>query len=216
LHMHDGKFATVSGEINEENLEGTLKTYSHISNDSRQDASTTHAHHMDLLIKPLKEDGRIKEYVTKFLEETSRCSKQHRCATARFLLSLLASAHKIVINRAIGVPGYDNDEADGLDTTDKKRLSEKMSVIYEPKVKEAENQMALEARENGKPKSFACECVCLCAPPDQFEGVKSERKSKKHEDNSKMRLHFYHEQKTEDLVWWLEIQDEGTTNRDAP
>jgi hypothetical protein len=170
------------GEINEGDIERTLETHSHFSDDSRQDASTTHAH-MDLLIKRLKEDGRIKEYVTKFLEETDGCSKQYRCATACFLLSLLASTHKIIIDRAIGAPGHGKDEVDGLNATDKRYLSEKMSVIYEPEVKEAENRMAPEARENGKSKSFAGECVRLCSLPHRFEGVKSESKSKKREDN---------------------------------
>jgi hypothetical protein len=188
------------GEINEENIERTLETHSHFSDDSRQDASTTHAH-MDLLIKRLKEDGRIKESTTKFLEETDGCSKQYRCATACFLLSLLATTHKIVIDRAIGAPGHGKDEVDGLNATDKRYLSEKMSVTYEPEVKEAVNRMAPEARENGESKSFARECVRLCSLPDRFEGVKSEGKSKKREDNRKMRMLFYHEQKAEDVLF---------------
>jgi hypothetical protein len=156
---------------------------------------------MDLVIKRLKDEGRIKESVTKFLEETDGCGKQYRCATACFLLSLLASTHKIVINRAIRAPGHGKDEVDGLDATDKRYLSEKMSVIYEPEVKEAENRMVPEARENGESKSFARECVRLCALPDRFEGVKSERKSKKREENRRMRLRFYHEHRAEDFLF---------------
>jgi hypothetical protein len=85
------------GKINEENIERTLETHSHFLDDSRQDASTTQAH-MDLLIKRLKEDGRIKESVTKFLEETDGCGKQYQCATG-FFLTVFACKHAHNCNR---------------------------------------------------------------------------------------------------------------------
>jgi hypothetical protein len=99
---------------------------------------------------------------------------------------LLASTHKIVINRAIGAPGHGKDKVDGLNaTTNKRYLSEKMSVIYEPEVKEAKNRMAPEAREDGESKSFARKCVHLCALPDRFEGrARSARKTEECDCNS--------------------------------
>eukprot|EP00957_Ditylum_brightwellii_P190783 14524120-Ditylum_brightwellii.AAC.1 len=52
------------------------------------------------------------------MEETDGCAKQYRCASAINLLSTLSMKYNIVINRAVGAPGYGKDVVDGLNAVD--------------------------------------------------------------------------------------------------
>eukprot|EP00957_Ditylum_brightwellii_P111231 8481742-Ditylum_brightwellii.AAC.1 len=61
----------------------------------------------------------IKQESTILWEETDGCAKQHRFATAMYLLSLVSVRLNIVIDRAVGAPGHGKDIADGLNATDK-------------------------------------------------------------------------------------------------
>jgi hypothetical protein len=90
----------------------TMESQSHFSDESKQDASTTHAH-MLVLLEYLFENNVMKIGSTEW-QNTDGCGKQYRCGTALYLLSLLASQKHVVIGRAIGAPGHGKDIVDKL------------------------------------------------------------------------------------------------------
>ena len=50
---------------------------------------------------------------------TDGCEEQFRCATALYLLSMLAHAYKIIIYRGFGAPGHFREVVYGLNDTKK-------------------------------------------------------------------------------------------------
>ena len=87
-----------------EDREEHSEFYSHLSDDSRQDTSTTHAH----MISMLNELQKCKKLKPKssIWESTYGCCKQYRCGTSLYFLSLLSSNFNITIDRMIGAPGH--------------------------------------------------------------------------------------------------------------
>jgi len=92
------------------------------------------------------------------------------------LLSILASAFGIKIDRAIGAPGHGKDIVDGLNATDKV-----FSMVS--------------GRDGDAKLSLATESARLCGDPARFSGVKSEGgKRQKREAAAKTQERHYHVQ----------------------
>jgi hypothetical protein len=139
-----------------------LKMHFHFSDTSRQDARTTHTHLKVLL------DYLLKSYLIQqgwlVLDDTDGCAKQYRSATALYLLSLIAVTYRIVYERAIGAPGHEKDEVDGLNAVDKRYIAEKMSLVVTSEANEGSSRLAPEAMVEGVSKSIAEEaapCVLI-------------------------------------------------------
>jgi len=66
------------------------------------------------------------------------------------LLSILASAFGIKIDRAIGAPGHGKDIVDGLNATDKVFLRKKMCMIGTPEAKEGAARIAAHSMVSGR------------------------------------------------------------------
>eukprot|EP00957_Ditylum_brightwellii_P183226 13956607-Ditylum_brightwellii.AAC.1 len=61
----------------------------------------------------------IKQESTTMWQATEGCAKQYRCATAKYLLSLISVSFNIIIDRAVRAPGHRKDKVDGLNASDK-------------------------------------------------------------------------------------------------
>jgi hypothetical protein len=130
-----------------------MEMHSHFLDTSRHDARTMLTHLKVLL------DYLFKTYSIQqgwlVLDDTDRCAKQYRSATALYLLSLIAVTYRIVYDRAIGAPGHGKDEVDGLNAVDKCYIAEKMSFVVTPEANESSSRLAPEAMVEGVSKSIA-------------------------------------------------------------
>ena len=93
------------GFIEKDAIVRTMQFHSHMSDMSKQDASTTHAHLVQLLTN-LCGTGEVKSKITTILDHSDGCSKQYRCGTALYLLSVLSSQFGVTFDRMIGAPGH--------------------------------------------------------------------------------------------------------------
>jgi hypothetical protein len=104
-----------------------------------------------------------------------------------YLLTVLAVAYEITIDRAIGAPGHGKDEVDGLNATDKRFLKVKMAQIQAPEADHRKSRMSAAAMVEGTLSSIAEESAQLCSVQSRAEGVKSENKYKRREAASVMK-----------------------------
>ena len=181
-------------------VEADLKMifHSHLSDESRQDAATTHAH-MLVLFNELKEIGELCAGLTVW-DDTDGCGKQYRCGTALYLLSVLAGLFGIVIDRAIGAPGHGKDIVDGLNATDKVFLRKAMCMVGTPEANDGASRMAAHSMIGESELSLAAESKRLLSDPARFSGVKSEGgKRAKREQAAKMLGRRYHVQESADV-----------------
>jgi hypothetical protein len=185
------------GEISAEELDVVMETHSHFSDCSRQDSRTVFQN-MKTLIEVLFKEEKLQKN-SFVLDHTDGCAKQYRSATAMYLLSVLAVAYQITIDRAIGAPGHGKDEVDGLNATDKRFLKVKMAQIQAPEDDQRESRMSAAAMVEGSLSSIAEESARLCSVQSRSEGVKSENKYKKREAASVMKRRRYHVLKEEDI-----------------
>ena len=81
-----------------------LDFHSFMSDDTTQMASTVYFH-MDMLIQKLM-DSKIISKGGRVLYQTDGCAKQYKCDTAIYFMSLLATKHEIVVDRAISASGH--------------------------------------------------------------------------------------------------------------
>ena len=172
--------------------------HSHLSDESKQDAATTHAH-MLVLFTELKEIGELCAGLTVW-DDTDGCGKQYRCGTALYLLSVLAGRFGIVIDRAIGAPGHGKDIVDGLNATDKVYLKKAMCMVGTPEADDGATRMAAHSMIGDDMMSLAAESQRLLSNPLRFGGVKSEGgKRAKREKAAKMMGRRYHVQNPADV-----------------
>ena len=134
-------------------------------------------------------------------EFTDGCKKQYRCNVVVYLLSYLASAYGITIDRQIDAPGHGKGVVDGINAIDKNYLSKMMNLIMTPEVITSKDRMSSATMIEGAEKSFAKECLRLCSNPDRKTGVKSEKKSAKREANAKLKERFYHLQEYDEVKY---------------
>ena len=189
------------GLIDKDQIVRTMQFHSHLSDRLKQDASTTHAH-MICLLNKMAEKGEIQARKTTILEHSDGCSKQYRCGTALYLLSVLASQFGVMVDHMIGAPGHGKDVVDALNATTKKFLKEKMCMVSDvPGMDESERKMkaySLSEREN-ETTSFARECLRLCAVKERKDGVKSSGKYAKRERTAKISDRHYYLQDSNDV-----------------
>lgn len=179
-----------------------LETHSHFSDDSDQNAATTHAHMCKLITKLLEMEAMKPDGTWIMFDETDGCAKQYRCGTALFLMSLLAVTYRITIDRAVGAPGHGKDFVDGLNATDKDFLIGKFRMIGLPEdygdsgnqTVGAATRISPESMVEGTSKSLAVECYRLCSDAARLSGMKSDKKSNKRETNAKLKYRHYHVQ----------------------
>jgi hypothetical protein len=203
-HFGNSRSLSIEGSAVEmvvNGLEGKskLEFHSHFSDKSSQDACTTMAH-MEVLIEHLFNENQMAEGSTMW-DNTDGCSKQYRCGTALYFLSVLAVEHGIIIDRAISAPGHGKDIVDGINAIDKEFLRSKMCMIGTPEASDGNKRMAAHSMVEGASKSLAQEALRLCADTSRLSGVKSEKKYSKREENSRLKLRHYHLQKPEDVKY---------------
>jgi hypothetical protein len=176
--------------------------YSHLADNSDQDAYTTHEH-MKVLVKELLDEGVIKPGSTMW-DETDGCMKQYRSGNAMYLLTVLAAMFDITIDRAIGAPGHGKDLVDGLNATDKRYLKELFKMLLEAEDdSNANSQRRMEAHamtNEGEENSLAVLAAEKLGDPSRSSGVKGDRKHAKREGAAKMTQRKYHVQKPEDVM----------------
>ena len=129
-HFGNGRSLSIEGnnlQYIDENHEEHSEFHSHLSDDSRQDASTTHAH-MTSMLEELKKGNKLKPKCT-IWESTDGCCKQYRCGASLYFLSLLSSNFNINIDRMIGAPGHGKDIVDAINACDKRYLKEQQNPI---------------------------------------------------------------------------------------
>ena len=105
--------------------------FSFLLDNSKQDGATCAAHTKRLL-ETLIDSRVIKQGESTLWEATNGCAESYRCATAIYLLSVVAHALNINIDRAIGAPGHGKDVVDGLNAVDKSYLTNLMNIIQIP------------------------------------------------------------------------------------
>jgi hypothetical protein len=74
---------------------------------------------MICLLNRLSETGELKARRTTILDHSDGCSKQYRCGTALYLLSVISSQYGVTVDRMIGAPGHGKDVVDALNATTK-------------------------------------------------------------------------------------------------
>ena len=181
------------GEIN-------MEFHTHFADKSDQNAASTHAH-MEVLLDDLFKRGKLFKRKSILWEFTDGCKKQYRCNVVVYLLSYLASAYAITINRQIDAPGHGKGVVDGINAIDKNYLSKMMNLIMTPEVITSKDRMSSATMIEGAEKSFAKECLRLCSNPNRKTGVKSEKKSAKREANAKLKERFYHLQEYDEVKY---------------
>ena len=200
-HFGNGRSLSIEGNnlqyIDEDHVEHS-EFHSHLSDDCRQDASTTHAH-MTSMLEELKKGNKLKPKCT-IWESTDGCCKQYRCGASLYFLSLLSSNFNINIDRMIGAPGHGKDIVDAINACDKRYLKEKMCMIGTPEAEDSKKRMDAHAMIGNKRSSWAVSCKILLEDKIREKGVKSYRKSNKREAKQKMDKRVYHLQDAKDVL----------------
>lgn len=189
------------GNITVDQLSTHLEFHSHFSDDSPQDAASTHVN-METLIKALK--ARTPSPIRKgtiLFDNTDGCAKQYRCWVAVYLLTLLAVSQSIMIDRAIKAPGHGKDIVDGLNATDKSYLKESMIHTKASPDDKREKRMSPQSMSEDEKMSFAHECLRLCSHPDRLTGVKGQTKHAKREAAAKLLCRCYYTMSMDDVLF---------------
>jgi hypothetical protein len=121
----------------------------------------------------------------------------------RPLVTIYASSKlQITIDRAIGAPGHGKDVVDGLNATDKQFIQGKMCMIGTPESADSEKRMVAHSMAGN---ARAEKCVRLCSEEGRAEGVKSEKKYQKREEQATVKQH-----KKESDVLFQNVKMEAT------
>ena len=117
----NGKSLSIEGciiDVVDQDLNGYMEFHFHFQDDSRQDASTTHAHIVSMITE-LRNNNQLKQRCT-IWESADGCCKQYRCGTTLFFLSMTSANFNIIVDRIIGAPGHGKDVVDGINACGKK------------------------------------------------------------------------------------------------
>ena len=127
-HFGNGRSLSIEGRniqyIDEEHEEHS-EFHFNLSDDSRQDASNTHA------------------YMISMLNSTDDCCKQYRCGASLYFLSLISCNFNITIDGMIGAPGRGKDIVDAINACDKRYLEEKMCMVGTPEADDYKKEWML-------------------------------------------------------------------------
>ena len=143
-HFGNGRSLSIEGnnlQYIDEDHEEHSEFHSHLSDDSRQDSSTSHSH-MTSMLNELKQFHKLKPKCT-IWESTDSWCKQYRCGASLSFLSLLSSNFKINSDRMIGVPGHSKDIVDAINACDKRYLNEKFCMIGIPEADDSTKKWML-------------------------------------------------------------------------
>jgi len=172
--------------------------HSFFSEDSKQDAVTTHSN-MTKLFNALAGRGIIRRMKSICRDSTDGCAKQYRCATVLYMLSVLALHFGIVIDRSIGAPGHGKSEIDGLMAVDKTYLRSLFRCIVIPESQEGDNRFIAATVKDGNEFSLATKCAEACSKPCRIDGMTSDKKYNKKEESKVFKKRFYHESRRDDV-----------------
>ena len=103
-YFGNGRSLSIEGcnrQYIDEDHEEPSEFHSQLSDDSRQDASTTHTHMISML-NELQKCKKLKPKCT-IWESTDGCCKQYRCGASLYFLSLLSSNFNITVDGMIPV-----------------------------------------------------------------------------------------------------------------
>ena len=102
--------------------------HSFLSDDSKQDATTTTAH-SKRLISFLKNKKVLTTSLSTILENTDGCAEQYIFASALYLMPVISQTYSLIIDRGISAPGHGKEVVDGLNAVDKRYIYQLMSKI---------------------------------------------------------------------------------------
>ena len=171
--------------------------YSHLSDDSKQNAATTTAH-TSRLYQHLKDISVLHPDKSTIWEVTDGCAKQYRCATAIYLMSTVSQQFDVVIDRSIEAPGHGKGEVDGFGAVDKQFLYKSMLRRTATKTNDAAIYNAHAATKKGV-CSFVEECHRLLSQEARRQRSISFKNKKLTEREGKYQRAKYFIQKEEDV-----------------
>ena len=105
--------------------------HSFLSDNSKQDSSTTTAH-IKKLISLLKNKNISTTSLSKIRENTDGCAEKYRCASAMYLMSVMSQTYLIIIDLGIIAPGHGEEVVDGLNAVDKGYIYQLMPKVQLP------------------------------------------------------------------------------------
>ena len=95
--------------------------HSFLSDDRKQDATTTTAH-SKRLISLLKNKQVLTTSLNTIRENTHGCAEQYRCSSALYLMSVISQTYSLIIDRGISAPGHRKEVVHGLNAVDKRYI----------------------------------------------------------------------------------------------
>ena len=102
--------------------------HSFLSDDSKQDASTTTTH-SKLLITLLKEKELLKSSLITIWENTDGCAEQYRYASALYLMPVISQCYSVTIDSGISAPGNGKEVVDRINDIDKRYIYQLMANV---------------------------------------------------------------------------------------
>ena len=80
--------------------------HSFLSDDSKQDSTTTTTAHRKRLVEILKEHKVLMSTLGTIWGNTDGCAEQYRCVSTLYLMSVMSQFYSITIGKFIIAPGY--------------------------------------------------------------------------------------------------------------
>ena len=79
-------------------------------------------------------------------ENTNGCSKQYRCASVLYLMSVTSQCYSIIIDRGISAPGHVKEVVYGLNDVYKRYIYQLMSTVQLHRSKIFDSQIQMHTR----------------------------------------------------------------------
>ena len=128
--------------------------HSFLSDGSKQDAATTTAHSKQL-ISLLKNKQVLTTPFSTIWENTDGCAEQYICASALYLMSVIAQTYSLTIDRGISATGHRKEVVDGLNAVDKCYIYKLMSKVQPPGSIRFDSHIKIHTGTEKKDVSFA-------------------------------------------------------------
>ena len=80
------------------------------------------------------------------LDNTDGCDKQHRCASAMYLMSVIFQCYSVIIDRGISASGHGKEVVDGPNDVDKHYIYQLMSTVKLPETNIFDSQMQMHTK----------------------------------------------------------------------
>ena len=105
-------------------------------------------------------------------EDADGCTKQYRCALAIYLMTLLSSSYRIIMDHVINAPGNGNNVVDVLNATNKRYLKEKLEVIGKLASNDASKIGTLPSTSKDISIELAYQCIKILNSKEILNGLK--------------------------------------------